>query len=89
MTPSGFGASTRDTEMIAALATAAFLATLWLLAIIGLAVLEESEAKIVAALQGRSPLAMAPLVKSVSWKMSPRSRVRPALHARPTLRAAA
>ena len=75
--------------MIAALATAAFLAILWLLAMLGLAMLDESGTKIVAALKGRSPLAMAPVVKSVSWKMSPRSRVRPALRARPTLRAAA
>lgn len=75
--------------MIAALATAAFLATLWLLAMIGLAIVEESGARIVAALKGRSPLAMIPPVQSVSWKVSPRVRVRPVMHARPTLRAAA
>ena len=75
--------------MIAALATAAFLATLWLLAMIGLAMFDESCAKIVAALKGRSPLAMAPAVKSVSWKISPRVRARQPLRVRPTLRAAA
>lgn len=75
--------------MIAALATAAFLATFWMLAMTGLAILEDSGAKIVAALNGRSPLAMTPLVKPVSWKVSPRVRARPALPARPTLRAAA
>ena len=75
--------------MIAALATATFLATLWLLTMVGLAVLENSGAKIVAALKGHSPLATAPVVTSVSWKVSPRSRVRPPLRARPTLRAAA
>ena len=75
--------------MIAALATAAFLTTLWLLAMIGLAMLEDSGAKIVAALKGRSPLAMTPAVKSLRWKVSPRVRTRPVMHARPTLRAAA
>ena len=75
--------------MIAALATAATLATLWLLAMIGLAMLEESGAKIAAALKGRSPLAMSPPVTSLRWKVSSRVRVRPVMHARPTLRAAA
>ena len=75
--------------MIAALATAAVLATLWLLAMIGLAMLEDSGAKIVAALKGRSPLAMTPALKSLSWKVSPRVRTRPVMHARPMLRAAA
>ena len=38
--------------MIAALGTLPFLATLWLLVVIGAAVLEESGAKIAAALRG-------------------------------------
>ena len=38
--------------MIAALGTLAFLATLWLLVVVGAAVLEESGAKIAAALKG-------------------------------------
>ena len=38
--------------MIAALGTLPFLATLWLLVVVGAAVLEESGAKIVAALKG-------------------------------------
>ena len=38
--------------MIAAFGTLAFLATLWLLVAVGAAVLEESGAKIVAALKG-------------------------------------
>jgi hypothetical protein len=38
--------------MIAALGTLAFLATLWLLVVVGAAVLEESGAKIAAALRG-------------------------------------
>ena len=40
--------------MIAALGTLAFLATLWLLVVVGAAVLEESGAKIAAALKGKS-----------------------------------
>jgi hypothetical protein len=39
--------------MIAPLGTLAFLATLWLLVVVGAAVLEESGAKIAAALKGR------------------------------------
>jgi hypothetical protein len=40
--------------MIAALGTLPFLATLWLLAVLGAQVLEESGAKIAAALKGRA-----------------------------------
>jgi len=40
--------------MIAALGTLAFLGTLWLLVVLGAAVLEESGASIAAALKGRS-----------------------------------
>ncbi len=39
--------------MIAAFGTLAFLATLWLLVVVGAAVLEESGAKIAAALKGK------------------------------------
>jgi hypothetical protein len=39
--------------MIAPLATLAFLVTLWLLVVVGASVLEESGAKIAAALKGR------------------------------------
>ena len=39
--------------MIAALATLAFLVTLWLLVVVGAAILEESGAKIAAALKGQ------------------------------------
>jgi hypothetical protein len=41
--------------MTAALGTLAFLATLWLLVVLGAAVLEESGAKIAAALKGELP----------------------------------
>ena len=40
--------------MTAALGTLAFLVTLWLLVVVGAAVLEESGAKIAAALKGQS-----------------------------------
>ncbi len=40
--------------MIAALGTLVFLGTLWLLVVVGAAVLEESGAKIAAALKGQS-----------------------------------
>ena len=40
--------------MIAALGTLVFLATLWMLAVVGVAVLNSSGAKILAALKGRS-----------------------------------
>ena len=39
--------------MIAALGTLAFLATLWLLVVVGASVLEESGARIAAALKGK------------------------------------
>jgi hypothetical protein len=41
--------------MIAALGTLAFLATLWLLVVVGAAIFEESGAKIAAALKGKVP----------------------------------
>jgi hypothetical protein len=50
--------------MIAAFGTLAFLATLWLLVVVGAAVLEESGAKIAAALKGeprRQSLHVAPM----------------------------
>ena len=42
--------------MIAALATLVFLSTLWMLAIVGAAVLEASGSKILAALKGQAGL---------------------------------
>ena len=51
--------------MTAALGTLVFLATLWMLVVLGAAVLEESGAKIVAALKGkpRSWQVVAPVVR--------------------------
>lgn len=70
--------------MIAALGTLPFLATLWLLVVVGAKVLEESGAKIAAALKGdpgqqsvRSPARAAPRhrrpVQGLSWR-APRLR---------------
>jgi hypothetical protein len=71
--------------MIAALGTLAFLATLWLLTVVGAAVLEESGAKIAAALKGKP--AQHPAFASV--RMRARSRVRRPMRAAPRWRDAA
>jgi hypothetical protein len=64
--------------MIAAMSTLAFLASLWLLVVVGAAVLEESGAKIAAALKGGT----------MSPQLAPaRARIR--LGARPVARRAA
>jgi hypothetical protein len=72
--------------MIAALGTLPFLATLWLLIVLGASTLEESGAKIAAALKGtavrRSPLP----VGRVSLRTPARPRPR---RVEPPLRAAA
>ena len=76
--------------MIAALGTLAFLATLWLLVVIGARVLEESGAKIAAALRAaalrgepeRQPVRIALRVRT-------RPRLRPAMRAQAEWRAAA
>jgi len=60
--------------MIAALGTLAFLATLWLLTVVGAAILEESGAKVAAALKGQ--LQARPAQHTV---YAARIRVRPGL----------
>jgi hypothetical protein len=73
--------------MTAALGTLPFLATLWLLTVVGSAVLEESGAKIVAALKGES------LKQPTSGSRPARIRIRPTVRnatcANEPLRAAA
>jgi hypothetical protein len=71
--------------MIAALATLTFLATLWLLVVVGAAVLEESGAKIAAALKG------APLHRQIAVpvRVRTRSRLQQPMRAKPRWRAAA
>ena len=74
--------------MIAALATLAFLATLWLLVVVGAAMLEESGGKIVAALKGQI---RAPTARHAGRSASGHQRFQPlrAVRAQPRLRAAA
>ena len=73
--------------MIAALGTLPFLATLWLLVVLGAAVLEESGAKIAAALKGEST--REPAVGRVTVRMRARPRSQRVRNAEPRLRAAA
>ena len=71
--------------MLAPLGTLAFLATLWLMMIVGAAVLEESGARIAAALKGKR--AHQPAFTSV--RMRARSRMRRPMRAEPRWRDAA
>lgn len=73
--------------MIAALATLAFLATLWLLVVVGAAVLEESGAKIAAALKGQS--ANGSCLQLTPARIRPRTRVQQPMRVRPRWRDAA
>jgi hypothetical protein len=66
--------------MIAALGTLPFLATLWLLVVVGAAVLEESGAKIAAALKGVS--AQPPLPGRPPTRIRPRWRSQRLMRAR-------
>jgi len=72
--------------MIAAFGTLAFLATLWLLVVVGAAVLEESGAKIAAALKGESARQSVVLAPA---RIRARSRLQRPTRARATWRAAA
>ena len=71
--------------MLAPLGTLAFLATLWLLTVVGAAVLEESGAKIAAALRGK-PVSR-PLIAPV--RLRTRARVQQPMRASVRWRAAA
>ena len=71
--------------MMAALGTLAFLATLWLLVVVGAAVLEESGAKIAAALKGRP----ASRQVVVPVRVRGRPRLMQPMRAKPRWRAAA
>jgi hypothetical protein len=71
--------------MIAALGTLPFLATLWLLVVVGAAVLEESGAKIAAALRGE----LARPEAAVTVRLRIRTRASQAMRAGAKLRAAA
>ena len=71
--------------MIAALGTLAFLATLWLLVVVGAAVLEESGAKVVVALRGEAPRA----IETVPVRVRARGRFQQPMRGRAEWRAAA
>ena len=71
--------------MIAPLGTLAFLTTLWMLVVVGAAVLEESGAKIAAALKGK-PVHQP---RAVRLRVRMRSRQQAPMRAQPRLRAAA
>ena len=73
--------------MIAALGTLPFLATLWLLVVLGVAILEESGAKIAAALKGDST--REPVAGRVTVRMRMRSQSQQVRRAEPRLCAAA
>jgi hypothetical protein len=73
--------------MIAALGTLAFLASLWLLVVVGAAVLEESGARIAAALRGIP--ARQPTIAVARLRMRTRPRLMQPMRARPRLHAAA
>ena len=72
--------------MIAALGTLVFLATLWLLVVVGAAVLEESGAKIAAALKG---IQNRPAMASVSVRVRARPRLQQPMRVTASWRAAA
>jgi hypothetical protein len=71
--------------MMAALGTLVFLTTLWLLVVVGASVLEESGAKIAAALKGQP----APVRMTATLRIRTRSRLAKPMRATPRLRAAA
>ncbi|MGZ2411383.1 hypothetical protein ACUXST_000780 [Sphingomonas sp. F9_3S_D5_B_2] len=72
--------------MIAALGTLAFLSTLWLLVVVGAAVLEESGAKILAALRGSCE---EPRLSFTPARIRTRVRLQQPMRARARWRAAA
>lgn len=71
--------------MIAAFATLAFLAALWLLVVVGAAVLEHSGAKIAAALRGESRVP----VQVARLRLRSRARLQQPLRGHASWRAAA
>jgi hypothetical protein len=73
--------------MSAALGTLPFLATLWLLVVLGARVLEESGAKIAAALKGNVPQETGAVVVPMRLRANPRTKG--AIRVQPRWRAAA
>ena len=75
--------------MLAALGTLAFLTALWLVVVTTARLLEDNGGKMLAALKGRSPLAVQPVLTPTPVRVSLRSRPSRPVHAKPRLRAAA
>ena len=73
--------------MIAALGTLLFLATLWLLVVVGAAILDEIGARVDAALKGQT--APSPVQAASAARLRVRVPMRQPMRARPRLRAAA
>lgn len=73
--------------MLAPFATLAFLATLWLLVVVGAAVLEESGAKVAAALKGKPVRHSSPALPAVRMRL--RMRLQKPMRAEPRWSAAA
>ncbi|HEY8593506.1 MAG TPA: hypothetical protein VIL42_11690 [Sphingomicrobium sp.] len=72
--------------MMAAIGTLVFLGTLWLMVVVGAAVLEESGAKIAAALKGKPA---APKAAFVPVRIRTRTRIQQPMRASAKWRAAA
>lgn len=89
MSPMVFGALTRIDAMLAAFATIAFLATLWMLGVFAVTMFVQNSAKIVAALGGRSLLATATAQPPIVARVSQRSRLQRPVRAQPQLCVAA
>jgi len=75
--------------MLAAFATAAFLATIWLIGAVALQMTSESGGKILAALKGQSVLTIPAVEARVVVRVSQRPRQQRALRVQPQWRAAA
>jgi len=87
--PFRVGRVTKEQMMLAVLATLTFLVVMWLCATIVAATLERNGSKIIAALQGRSPLAT-PSIAPVRLRVSQRHpSMRRPMQAPAGLRAAA
>jgi hypothetical protein len=75
--------------MLAIGSTLVFLATIWLVAVVALRMIEQSGSRILAALKGHAPVEIGrPALVPVRVRYRAATQVRP-VHARPKLRAAA
>jgi hypothetical protein len=79
----------RITAMLPALATLAFLATLWMIVMVAARMADENGSKIVAAFKGQSQLAAERQLAQAPVRVSQRARQQRIVRAQPRLRAAA